>query len=789
MRIQVLLLLLVLTNSSLAQNNISGRVMDKENQPIEFANVLLFQSNDSLKPYKAVITDSAGHFNFADLAGGKFLIKITFIGFDNHSAMIDKKNGEDLNIGITHLSPNAQALQTVLVTGKRDIVQKTTKGFVVNANATLSQEGGTAVDILRNTPTIFVDAEGGVTLRGKSPLILVNGRNSKLTNLANLTASSIEKIEIITNPSAEYDAQAENGIINIILKKGKDDGPNGSFALGTGYGMKGRFNSSALLNYKQNGWNLGIGYDNRLAGRTRKAQGDRINFNLPNQYFLTQRRSDDRQEATHNFRFNVDFENTQFILNTEAIYMIENETNLETLFSTFEQQNRDFTSNNRRFSEEIAKGNIFESAITFQRKYTTKNKKFIVSATTAFDRSTENTTITTQYLTSVGAGLGLPFLQRTNFGERSNITNLRIDYAQGLGKGIFETGYKAIFRSFDNDFGQADQVNGNFQPVPLQTGNLTFNEGVHALYGQYKLKSEKWDFEAGLRAEQTINSGLLANQNTKFSNNYFNLFPSINFGRRLGERQALRLLYGRRINRPGLGQLNPFTDITDSLTQRSGNPNLQPEIVDNVELSYTLDGSHFTLTTKTYYRYGQNTILPFTRLQPNGILFTQPSNVGNTQTFGLEAIFSYTPSKIWQGNLSGSFFNQLIDAGNLQTEVVNKVVSWNAKWLNDITVWKNGRLQIIGIYNAPTATVQGTRIAVYNVDLAFQQKILKSNGRLGIIITDIFNTQQNGFTWKTADFNFERTFKVDTRAILITFAYTFKSSFKESLMKNQFSND
>lgn len=131
----------------------------------------------------------------------------------------------------------------------------------------------------------------------------------------------------------------------------------------------------------------------------------------------------------------------------------------------------------------------------------------------------------------------------------------------------------------------------------------------------------------------------------------------------------------------------------------------------------------------------------------------------------------------------------MIDAGNIQAEVVNNVFSWNVKWLNDLNVWKNGRLQIISVYNAPTATIQGTRVAVYNVDLAFQQKILKSNGRLGIIITDIFNTQQNGFTWDTPDFNFKRIFKVDTRAILITFAYTFKNKFKESLMKNHFSNE
>jgi outer membrane receptor protein involved in Fe transport len=781
--------LMVCTKISFAQTTIVGKVLDTEKQSVPFGNVLLFLPTDTLKPYKAVITDSTGYFKFSAVDSGRFLLKIQSVGFKNNRLLIEKKNREDLDVGVIELVANTQMLNAVLVTSKRDIIQKNDKGFVVNAGTTLSQQGGTAVDILRNTPTIFVDAEGNVTMRGKPPLILINGRNSKLTNLANIPASSIQKIEIITNPSAEYDADAENGIINIVLKKGQEEGINGAFAVGTGYGAKGRFNTSALVNYKRQGWNVGFGYDNRLAKRSRKATGDRVNFNLPPQYFLTQRRNDDRQEATHNIRLNIDYENKKYALTTEAIFALENDINLETLFSIFQKQNLEFTSKNRRFSEEISKSNIYESAITLQRKFANKLQKLAVSATTAFNRGTERTAITTQYLTQTNTQLGLPILQKTNFGERSNITNFRVDYAQGLGNGTFETGFKTILRFFNNDFGQQDEVNGIFQPISSRTGKLQFAEGVYALYTQYNQKFEQWAFEAGVRAEQTQNNGAIKTQNVSFKNNYFNLFPSINISRNLNHKKNLRLLYGRRINRPSLGQLNPFTDITDSLTQRSGNPQLKSEIVDNFEISFSADADKYSLITKTYYRYGKNTILPFTQLQPNGALFTKLLNVGNTQTVGLESIFSYTPYKLWQGNLSASLFKQVIAAGNIQTEVVNKVVSWNVKWLNDINTWKNGRWQIIGVYNAPTATIQGTRIAVYNVDVAFQQKILKSNGRLGIIITDVFNTQKNGFTWQTPDFQFNRTFKVDTRAILITFAYTFKSKFKESLMKNQFSND
>jgi outer membrane receptor protein involved in Fe transport len=789
MRKIILVWFLFATQSLLAQTSISGHITDHENHPVEFANILLFYPNDTLKLYKGTIADSIGFFKFTNIETGKYLIKIQFIGFAKHTVWVEKQKNKNLELGTIILLPDNKMLNAVEIIGKKAFIEKTTKGLVVNADATLSQQGGTAVDVLRNTPTIFVDAEGGISMRGKLPLILINGRNSKLNNLANIPSSSVDKIEIITNPSAEYDAEAESGIINIILKKGKEEGINGAFSTGLGYGAKGRFNSSALLNYKKKAWNVGIGYDNRLAERNRKATGDRINFNLPLQYFLTQRRNDDRNEETHNLRLNIDFENKKYLFNTELIYSIENETNFETLFSTFEKQSREFTSQNRRFSEEIRKENIYEGAFSLQRKFTDKSKKLTFNATTSFNRGAENTDIATQYLTANNQETGIPFVQKTTFGEKSSITNLRVDYAQLLSKGVLETGYKALFRFFDNDFGQQDQKNEVFEPIISRTGNLKFSESVHAIYGQYKQKSEQWDFEAGLRAEQTVNSGAIKSQNINFNNSYLNLFPSMNIGRNLTDKQSLRFLYGKRINRPSLGQLNPFTDITDSLTQRSGNPKLKPEIADNFEISYGLEGINYTISLKTYYRYGKNTILPFTELQSNGVLFTKLLNVGSTQTVGLEGILTYSPFKIWNGNVSSSVFNQAIDAGNIQAEVTNQLVGWNVKWLNDINIWKNGKLQMIGVYNSPTATIQGTRLSVYNVDIAFQQKILKSNGRLGVILTDIFNTQQSGFTWNTPEFNFKRSFKIDTRAILITFAYTFKNNFKESLMKNQFLNE
>ena len=214
-----------------------------------------------------------------------------------------------------------------------------------------------------------------------------------------------------------------------------------------------------------------------------------------------------------------------------------------------------------------------------------------------------------------------------------------------------------------------------------------------------------------------------------------------------------------------------------------------PEISHNLELGYSNNFSKSSIMAKVYYRNSINSILPFTILQPNQVLFTQPFNAGTTITVGFETIFSFDPFPFWKSNWSASIFNQSIEAKNINAQALNQLLSWNTKWINDFIPWKKSKLQVIWVYNAPTATLQGNRIAVYNVDIAFQQKIGNDKARFGLIVTDIFNTQKNGFIWDTPDFSFSRIFKVDTRAILLTFAYTFGTSFKEKLMENKFSND
>ena len=260
-------------------------IITEKNSAIEFATISLTNKTDTLKIIKTSISDSLGRFTITGLKSQEYQLKIQLVGYDtkNISFLIDSMH-QQIDLNMIQFVTNSKLLESVNIISHKDLIKKTEQGFIIKAADNISQIGGTATDLLRNTPTVVVDAEGGITIRGKSPMILINGRNSGIRSTDRIPASSIESIEIINNPGAQYDADAEGGIINITLKKTTGKGTNGSVAIGTGYGAKGRVNSSFAINHQVGKWNIGLGYDNRFAARTRKATATRTNYFIPLNY-------------------------------------------------------------------------------------------------------------------------------------------------------------------------------------------------------------------------------------------------------------------------------------------------------------------------------------------------------------------------------------------------------------------------------------------------------------------------------------------------------------------------
>jgi len=767
-------------------------------KPIEFANVVLYKNTDTSKVFKVTTTDSLGHFNLNVSFTEALTLKVSMVGYAAQKIKIPvSKSATSSNINLNAINLIADTVTSVFeVSSQRKLIKKTATGFIVNAKDNLVQASGTATDLLRNTPTIVVDEEGNITMRGKSPLILINGRSSNLSSTNRIPATSVETIEIMNNPSAKYDADAEGGIINIVLKKNTNKGTNGSIAIGAGASNKGRESSAFLISHQSSKWNIGLGYDNRISGRDRDIVGERINFSLPDTYKIGQLRNDDRLELTHNAKLNLDYTpNKKNSFGMEVIGNINGEDNREKLFTSIFKADKSLISRNSRISNEIVRDRAIEAAFNFAHKFDDKRKSLNVTFSTALNYGRQNTGITTQSLTIEDAAIGNAFLQRTHDYQNSSIHNLKLDYAFPVAaNGIIETGLKSTFRQTNADFESADFTNNNYIINTAASNVFDFKEQIHAGYLVFKNSTGKGGegnlkYELGLRAEQDNNQGAAQTNHVQFSNQYLKFFPSANLMYNTGSNSFIKAVYSRRINRPGLGQLNPFVDITDSLNPHSGNPYLKPELVNSFELGYNYEQNNFSFLTNVFYRYATDIIRPFTSLGSNGVALSAPKNFGNATTYGVEEIVSLRPVKFWSINGSASLFQQKIDGSNVSSDAMNSYTSWYTKMINNFSISKNSKLQVIANYNSPVATPQGTRNAVYNIDMGFQHKLWKGKGALGFVMTDVFDTQKGGATSLTNSFSSYRNFKVDTRAIFITLTYSFRSLFKEELLENKFSND
>lgn len=800
--VSILLLLIHIFAYGQNTGSITGKAIDNEKNSIEFVNVFLTSVNDTTTIVNGTVTDNKGGFVLKNVPPGNYFIQFRFIGFVNHQqpVLLNDAN-KNIELGTIILKQDAIALNAVEITAFRNLIQKTDEGIVVNASENLTQIGGTAADLMKNMPGVQVDMEGNLTMRGKTPLIMINGRVSgiggvdRVTNLEQIPASTIERIEIITNPSAKYDADAESGIINIVLKNNTNLGTNGAAALGGGLGARYRLNGSFLINKNTNKWDLGLAYDNWFTTRTRTVNKQRTQYDSQDAYYLSQPREDERTIQTQTARFNVGYTpNAKNSFKLEGIWLFEGQDNHETIVSTSETSLHDFTSRNSRFSNEIRRFHTGELLFNYTRNFNQK-RVLSIDASSAIEYNKENTDISTQNLTEQNTNIGNPFLQKTHFYEDANLTNLTVNYLHPVKeKGIIETGYKTTLRFINDDYLRSNQQNGDFTTDLSHTDIFKFNEQIHALYLQYTgwtgtEQEPKLKYQFGIRPEQVWNTGDNVQTPYNFSNNYFQLYPSASLMYYTTKRNSVKLAYSKRINRPSIGDYSPFIDITDSLNVWSGNPDIQPEISHAFGITYNHEFKKASLSTSLFYRLTNNSIFPYTTIDISGVSTTRPENFGNSSTYGAEAVFTYKPFNFWTINLDASLYEQRIEQNaQLQNTLKNQLTGY-AKFINNLDLWKNGRLQITANYTSPVVIPQGIKKEIYFVDLGFQQKILKGQGRLALTITDIFDTQRSESSVSGSNFEYTHYRKEDTRAVMLIFAYTFKSEFKEKLLENKFKND
>ena len=733
---------------------VNGTVVDAQtSQPLSYATVRLFKSADN-SLVSGNITNEAGQFTL-DATSGEYYALVEFMGYKAFKSLAFTLTPEKQNhpLGILKLQAAAAAsLGEVVVQGEKSTMELSLDKKIFNVGQDLANAGGSATEILSNIPSVSVDAEGNVKLRGSENVrILIDGKPSGLVSfkggsgLQQLQGSLIEKVEIITNPSARYEAEGMSGIINIVLKKERKNGFNGSFEVIGGEPTN--YGGAANVNYRHNKINFFVNYG--LAYRITPSRGSQYQeLTSLDTTFITRQTYDTRFRGfNNNIRGGLDYFFTETSILT-ASYLYRRSTGNRIRHIRY----RDYRPNqtllgytNRQQDEDEDEVNG-EYSLTYKKTFAhegqelTADFRFLDYWESSDQIYTQNT-----FSPDNTPDAAQALFQRSLNDEYEKQYLTQVDYVQPFGEGgKLEAGLRSSFRDMVNDYLVGDQnAAGDITPLPGLDNYFIYNENINAIYGILGNKTPKLSYQVGLRAEHTNVKTTLRETNEVNPRRYTNLFPSAHFTYNLPQEHALQISYSRRVRRPVYFDLSPYFTLSDSRNVMGGNPNLNPEFTNAFDLGHIKYFDKGSLSSSLFYRHTIGKITTIRRVNNAGIATLIPENLAGEESFGAELTGSFTPANWWKLDQSFNFFRSVIDGSNFQENFSTNTYSWFTRHTSRFSLPKDIDFQVRANYEAPQKTPQGSQKALYYLDLGISKDILSKKGTLTLNVLDVFNTRIN----------------------------------------------
>lgn len=767
--------------------NIKGRVVDAgSEEPLGFASIRIFSSADE-QFVNGNVTDEKGNFS-VEVAPGIYDALIEFVGFEPLRLPGLTLEGEKPNhdLGVLELSASSRSLDEVVVQAEKSSMELALDRKIFNVGKDLANAGGTATDILTNIPSVAVDPEGNVKLRGNdNVMILIDGKPSGLVSfkgasgLQQLQANMVERVEVITNPSAAHQAEGLGGIINIVLKKDRSQGFNGSFQAISGYPLNLGLATNLNYRHKRINWflNYGIAYRNQpnIASLYQEVYENDTTF------ISRQSRDGYLIGFNNNIQGGLDyFFSEKSILTASYIFRrsdgsrITDLTYHDYLFN--ESNYLGYTT--RRQDEKEAEPNS-EYSLSYERSFEQKGHK-LVALGTFIDNWERSDQLFTQrsYEPDNSEDLSRSLVERSLNDEYMKHYLLQLDYTKPVGKeGKFETGLRSSFRNMENDFtAYTVDEQGNETPNPEFDNIFVYEENIHAAYAILGNKTGKLSYQAGVRAEHTDVTTTLLETDEVNPRNYTNLFPSAHLTYSFSTDNSIQLSYSRRVRRPFYDDLSPFMTLADSRNFFSGNPNLDPEFTNSYEIGHLKYFNKGSVSSAFYYRDSKDKIERIREVDEQGFARTLPQNLLGEKAFGLEFTSDYNPYKWWKLDLNFNFFHAEIDGTNIIDSYRATTYSWFARQTSRFSLPKSLDIQLRGNYEAPQKTAQGTRKALYYIDLSFAKEVFGGNGTLNLNIMDVFNSRISRYTTEGPNFFTEGESQFRRRQINLTLNYRIRQS-------------
>ena len=764
---------------------------------IEFATISIL-AFDADKVITGGVTDSKGRFRITEIPVGRFRAQIGFMGYNSITVddiRLMPRGGTEQNLGTLRLEPNVQALEAAEVVEQRSTLEMMIDRKVFRVGDDLNSAGSNATELLRNVPSIDVDIDGNLSLRGSGNVtILIDGRPSGMTGsatqslLEQIPASSIDRVEIITSPTAKYDPEGVAGILNIILKKDKLEGKNGQVSVtwGTNENHSGSFNGNIRgqkLNFSLNaGWNQRVGF---RSGNSRRQQsfGGELAGSYDSLSVLNSTSISDNLRSSWNLKTGLDWTpssqttwNIGVRTNQGSNSGIEDVVNLET-WST------DALGGFTRYGLSERVNASTDLDLGYEHKF---GERHVLQA---FARWSQQTSTSHDSLwQDLPSTLPDPaYLSNANLNDGGSWNaTLQVDYEKPLDNdGKFELGYKTILRESNEDqqFWQRDTLDNPF----TQAYDFRYREDIHAAYATWGRKFGAWGIQVGGRGEVVYTTAQLQGDSADiaaalaqlggteatFVNDYTSFYPSTNLSYTVDDRNQWVLSYNRRVNRPRGRQVNPFVDNADPRNLRYGNPFLLPEYTDGLEFGHQLTTKALSITTSLFYKTTRDVIRRFIEVDDAGIAYRTYVNLARQSNSGLEVVAMWRKGRSLQLRLNGSVYYQNTDGSNLAPDLGNNGFQGSAGYQVSALVKGDWKVQLNGRFRAPSQYTQGTFQGYITHSAAVSRDFYDDKLRASLRVSDIFDQQQWSYTSEGRDFFQDGTFKRQSRFVYASLTWSF----------------
>lgn len=744
MRNIIILLGLIFTaTGAIAQDaevTVTGTIKDKASgQPIEFATVMI-GNKETGEAITGTTTGENGKFKISTSAT-EFFVELSFIGYQTLAKRDIVIKAGRVDLGVIQMAEDSRILNEVVVRGEKSRTEFKLDKRVFNVGQDLASTGASALEVLNNVPSVNVSIEGQISLRGSAGVqILIDGKPSVMADqagnaLGTITADMIESIEVITNPSAKYDAEGTSGILNIILKKEEKKGLNGSVTLNTG--VPDNHSVGLSLNRRTEKFNLftqlGVGH------RSLPQFSESINRDLVRNTTVSSNGTEYRNETFYNVILGTDYHiNSLNVITLSGNFAYEVEKQPSQYNFSFTDSTGALVSQWRRNENTSATNPKWQYELQYEKKFEDNEKhQLLFSAIGSFfgkDQSSEfiNTPV-------FGTNLNRDQQTNTNFQQADN--TFKLDYTDPLTDKItIETGGQYLINDVGNDFAVRNLVDGAYVTVDALTNNFKFNQKVLGVYGTGSYEGKKFGVKGGLRVENTDLSTLLVNTNETNDRNFTNLFPSAAASYKISDKVSVQAGYSRRIYRPRLWDLNPFFNIRNNFNIRVGNPNLLPEFTGSYELTSIFNFKKASLNASIYQR---NTSAVIERVSTfeNNVNTTRPMNIGNNNTTGFELNGDYSPNK-WL-KVTGDFnLNYFVRKGEFQQQSFDFTGDqWSSQLTTKFALPANFDLEISGNFQSGYRTVQSQVTGFAFADFGIRKKLKGGKAVINLGVRDIFATR------------------------------------------------